>query len=188
MSDPLATVSETDRISDLIAHMQRGNETALRQLYSLTAPKLLAVALRIVKRRSLAEDVVQESFVRIWRSCHDYAASKGSVWAWMITIVRNGAIDCLRRDREVLMDPEENIWERADPADGPLQALLRHEQASAIKKCLDQLPKDQRQVILIAYYEGHTHEVIAQQLGTPLGTVKTWIRRGLVRVKECLQS
>lgn len=188
MSDPLATVSETDRISDLIARIQRGNEPALRQLYSLTAPKLFAVALRIVKRRALAEDVIQDAFVRIWRSCQDYTASKGSVWAWMTTIVRNRAIDCVRRDREVLMGAEEDFWEQSDPADGPMQAFLRNEETVAIKKCLDQLPKDQRQAILVAYYEGHTHEIIAQQLDAPLGTIKTWIRRGLLRVKECLQS
>lgn len=160
----------------------------MQQLYSLTAPKLFAVALRIVRRRALAEDVIQDAFVRIWRSCQDYTASKGSVWVWMTAIVRNRAIDCVRRDREILMGDEEGFWEQSDPADGPMQAFLRNEEAVAIKKCLDQLPNDQRQAILVAYYEGHTHEVIAQRLGTPLGTIKTWIRRGLLRVKECLKS
>lgn len=188
MSEPLPAAHNAEQIGDLIVLIQRGNEAALRRLYSLAGPKLFAVALRIVRRRSLAEDVLQEAFVRIWRSCHDYTESKGSAWAWMITIVRNRAIDCIRRDREVLVDPEEGIWEQVDPAEGPLQSLLRSEQASRIKKCLDQLSKEQRQAILVAYYEGHTHEDIAKQSGTPLGTVKTWIRRGLLRVKECLQS
>ncbi len=188
MSEPLVSAPGADEIPELMARIQDGNQSALHQLYSLTAPKLFAVALRIVKRRELAEDVVQDAFVRIWRNCRDYSPEKGSVWGWIATIVRNGAIDCVRRDREILVDPEESLWERPDPGDGPLRTILRREEARSIKRCLDQLPKDQRQAILVAYYEGYTHDAIAERLGAPLGTIKTWIRRGLLRIKECLQS
>ncbi len=188
LSEPLVSVSGADEIPELMALIQDGNQSALQRLYFLTAPKLFAIALRIVKRQELAEDVMQEAFVRIWRNCRDYSPAKGSVWGWIATIVRNGAIDCVRRDREILVDPEETLWERPDPADGPLGAFLRREEATGIKRCLDQLPKDQRQAILVAYYEGYTHDIVAKRLGAPLGTIKTWIRRGLLRIKECLQS
>lgn len=184
----MAHADDVDPISVLVTNIQRGDQAALRRLYSVASPKLFAIALRIVKRRSLAEDVIQDVFVRIWQHCHDYTPDKGSVWAWMTTIVRNRAIDCIRQDREILMDPEDAMWEQTDPGDGPMQTFLRHESAGAIRRCLEKLPKEQRQVILVAYYEGRTHDAIAHLIDVPLGTVKTWIRRGLMRIKECLQA
>lgn len=171
-----------------LLRMQQGEREALSQLYDLTAAKLLGIALRIVRRRTVAEDVLQDAFIRIWQNCQDYSVDKGSGWAWMTTIVRNRAIDVMRRDRGILRDPEDGIAEPIDPADGPLLALQRQESAQAVWRCLEKLPVEQRRVILIAYFEGQTHEVIARRVAAPLGTVKTWIRRGLLRIRECLQS
>lgn len=174
-------------LRDLIAQMQDGDHGALRTLYGQTSAKLFAVALRIVKRRALAEEVLQESFINIWSRCASYSPDKGSPLSWMATIVRNRAIDAVRRDREVVVDLDIEDYDQPDPGAQPGDRLFDAADAAVLARCLEQLSQDQRRMILAAYYEGCTHDALATASGVPLGTVKTWIRRGLLRLRECLQ-
>ena len=172
----------------LLGRMQAGDAQALRLLYERTAPKLFSVALRIVRRRSLAEEVLQDAYISIWRNCGRYATEKGSPLAWMATIVRNRAIDLSRRSHEMPVDLVLEDYDQPDYGPGPIEHLQHNQTAAEIRRCLDKLPMEQRRMIVAAYYEGLTHEVLAQTSARPLGTVKTWIRRGLAQLRECIQQ
>lgn len=177
----------TSRLTELLTAAARGERAAFAALYAETSPQLFAVALRILRRRDWAEDVLQEAYVSVWRRARDYDATKGSVFTWMTSIVRNRAIDMLRRDRGTTpLDeaPGRETW--ADPGPDPLSATLASAEARRVRGCLDTLEGKQREAIVVAYFEGLTQEELAQRLSAPLGTVKSWVRRGLLRLKECL--
>jgi RNA polymerase sigma-70 factor (ECF subfamily) len=175
-------------LPDLIAAAARGERAAFAALYAATSPQLFAVALRIMKRRDRAEEVVQDAFVSIWKRAGDYDAAKGSVLTWMASIVRHRAIDLLRRERPVVaLDdaPGQERW--AAPGPDPYEATAANAEARRVRDCLETLEGSQREAIRLAYYEGITQEELAVRLATPLGTVKSWVRRGLLRLKDCLE-
>jgi RNA polymerase sigma-70 factor (ECF subfamily) len=176
-----------DMPARLLARCALRDEGALERLYRLTAPRLFALALRMLKRRDWAEDVLQDCFLAVWRHAADYRPERGEALAWMAAILRNRALDWLRR-----VDPETSLEEEAfpewatDERPGPLDRVLSSAAARALEDCLTRLQPRQRQAITFAYYQGLTHEELAQRLGEPLGTVKTWIRRGLEQLRKCL--
>jgi RNA polymerase sigma-70 factor (ECF subfamily) len=175
-------------LPDLIAAAARGERAAFAALYAATSPQLFAVALRIMKRRDRAEEVVQDAFVSIWKRAGDYDAAKGSVLTWMASIVRHRAIDLLRRERPVVAledAPGQERW--AAPGPDPYEATAANAEARRVRDCLETLEGSQREAIRLAYYEGITQEELAVRLATPLGTVKSWVRRGLLRLKDCLE-
>lgn len=178
---------QTD-LAPLLADCARGREPAFARLYRLCAPKLYAVALRILKREALAQEVLQESFVRIWRHAGEFQAQKASPMTWMIAIVRNCALDLARRPHYEEAVDEERLESLAADLPGPLEQAIRGSEAKALMDCLEQLDRNQRQSILLAFYEGLTHAELAARLREPLGTVKSWVRRGLARLKDCLPS
>jgi RNA polymerase sigma-70 factor (ECF subfamily) len=163
-----------------------GDQTALRALYDREAGRMIAVALRILRRRDLAEDVVQDAFVRIWRQAGLYNAALGSPRAWIYTIVRNLSLNHLRDGaREDLVD-DQRLTELSDAqltGDDPLARLA---DGSALRRCLEGLEPQRRLSLVLAYTEGLTHGEIAGRLGLPLGTVKAWIRRSLLALRECM--
>jgi len=164
-----------------------GDRVALQRLYSLTAPQLFGLALGILRSRDLAEDVVQDSFLLVWRHARSFDRSRGTAMAWLGRIVRNQCFDALRRrGREAPLD--DRLMERwEDPAPSPAEAAGLSQEARRLKVCLDELDASPRQSLLLAYYQGLTFEEVAGRLGAPLGTVKSWIRRSLIRLKECLE-
>ena len=164
-----------------------GEREALERLYRVTAPQLFAVALRILRRRDLAEEVLQDSFVAVWRHATSFDERRGTALAWMASIVRNQAIDLLRRrGREAPLDPESmNAWE--DPSAGPLDLAAVSESARALRACLDELEESPRRSLVLAYYEGLTLEEVAARMRAPIGTVKSWVRRSLMRLRSCLE-
>lgn len=174
-----------DDLSAELAAIAQGDEAALRRVWDRAAPTLLGLCLRLMRRRHAAEDVLQESFVRIWRKAHRYDPALGAPLAWMAVVTRRVALDHLRRQRgrsEAELDP----GDLAPPAsEDPLTGL--DVGATDLARCLDRLPPMQRRAILLAYYRGMTHSELALALGAPLGTVKSWVRRGLVELKECLE-
>lgn len=180
-------MSHSETLVHLLNDCARGDHKAFAELYRATAPQLFAIGLRIVRRRDWAEDVLQESFVNIWNHASDYRADKGAPLAWMTTIVRHRCLDLLRRpQREIAGDEmDEDIW--PDPAPTPLEQLLRSRDAAALRECLGRLQVKQRDSIMLAYYQGLTHAQLAQRLDSPLGTVKSWVRRGLEALKGCLE-
>ena len=178
----------TPELTEAMAAVARGDRQALARLYAATSPQLFGVALRIMKRRDRAEEVLQDAFVSIWQRARDYDAAKGSVMTWLASIVRNRAIDVLRRDRpSVSIDdaPGQESWASADP--DPFEATLASAEARRVRDCLKTLDEKQRRAITLAYYDGLTQEELASKLATPLGTIKSWVRRGLLRLKDCLE-
>ena len=154
-----------------------------------SASQLLAVVLRILKQHDHAEDVLQEVFVKIWNNVGRYKPQLGTPMAWMITIARNRAIDHLRHHGRTPHASElTDVETQATPDPGPLDITMGLEHGRALKRCLDRLEDGQRSSILLAYLDGYTHREIAERLGSPLGTIKSWIRRGQMSLKRCLES
>ena len=163
-----------------------GDRAALQRLYSLAAPQLFGLALGILRSRDLAEDIVQDSFILVWRHARSFDRNRGTTMAWLARIVRNQCFDALRRrgHEGPLDDRLMETWE--DPAPSPADMTALSQEARRLKVCLDELEDGPRQSILLAYYQGLTFEKVAGRLGAPLGTVKSWIRRSLIRLKGCL--
>ncbi len=168
-------------VSAAIVRCAAGEASALRVIYDLEAARMVGVAIRILRRRDLAEEATHDAFMRIWRSARSFDPSRGSARAWIYTIVRNQALTILRDERR--FGPDE-------PLDGeapePNSALARLPESSALRHCLEQLDTGRRSAIVLAYVHGFSHGELAGRLGVPLGTIKSWIRRGLVSLQECM--
>jgi RNA polymerase sigma-70 factor (ECF subfamily) len=176
------------QLAALLAQCALKNQSAFRDLYSLTAPKLYGVALRILRRTDWAEEVLQECYVNIWNHAGNYAAQKSAPLTWMTSIVRNRCLDWLRRPRPEATGEEYDIAVEAwqDDAPGPMAQLMAASEAAALARCLRQLEGKQRQSIMLAFFHGLSHSEVASHMKQPLGTVKTWVRRGLESLKGCL--
>jgi RNA polymerase sigma factor (sigma-70 family) len=164
-----------------------GDRTALRALYEREAPQMLGVAIRILRRRALAEEAVQDAFVQIWRKASTFDSNLGSGRTWVYSILRNRALNILRDEGRT--DPTDDFEPFALESEevDPEAAVARLSDAGALKRCLERLDPRRRASIVLAYMHGLTHAELAGRLGVPLGTVKSWIRRSLVALKECLE-
>jgi RNA polymerase sigma-70 factor (ECF subfamily) len=176
-----------------LAAVGKQDSDAFRRLYDHAAPKLFGFLLRILVKRELAEEALQESFVNIWNNAASYQSHLASPMTWMTTIVRNKAFDMLRKvDHVVEIEPEQfdqdvmNALESTAPPPG--RALELSQDAQELSRCFRQLEGMQKQAIVMAYYHDASHSEIAAQLQLPIGTVKTWIRRGLERLRICLST
>jgi RNA polymerase sigma-70 factor, ECF subfamily len=176
------------RLADLLGQCALKNQRAFADLYALTSAKLFGVALRILRRQDWAEEVLQESYLNIWNHAGNYAVSKSAPLTWMTSIVRNRSLDWLRRPQTETTGEEYDVAVEAwqDDTAGPMESLLAASEAAALKRCLDQLEARQRQSIMLAFFHGLSHSELASHMKQPLGTVKTWVRRGLQRLKGCL--
>ena len=177
------------RLAELLAQCALRNQRAFAELYGLTSAKLFGVALRILRRRDWAEEVLQECYVSVWNHAGDYAVQRSAPLTWMTSIVRNRSLDWLRRPQHEATGEEYDIAVEAwqDDSAGPLERLAASSEAAALERCLRQLDGKQRQSIMLAFYHGLSHSEVAGHMKQPLGTVKTWVRRGLERLKDCLQ-
>lgn len=190
----MASMNAESPDTQLIALIDRvalADESALRELYELTSSKLYGVAVRVVTNRSWAEDVLQEAFINIWRIAGDYKASLSPPMAWMCLIVRSRGLDFLRRRTSERADAALELDDvMAETVEGdspnPMDTALASEQAWALHQCLSQLDNKQREVVSLAYMRDLSHGELAEQLKLPLGTVKTWIRRGLEQLRGCM--
>ena len=187
----MTALSPDAELMALIDRVGLRDETALRLLYDRTAPKLFGLALRVVRQREWAEDVVQEAFMTIWRIAGDYRATLSPPMAWMGLIVRSRALDLLRKrtaDRAQLTQEFDEIMEDTMQSDAPDPSATADasQQAWALHQCLSQLEGRQREVVSLAYLRDLSHSELAEQLKLPLGTVKTWIRRGLEKLRVCM--
>jgi len=171
----------------LIEAVGRGSQAALKRLYELESRRLYGIALRIVRRPEIAADVLQETFVQIWQNAAAFSAERGAASAWLTGIVRFRSLDAVRKlGREVLTD---------DPALGDaalepdvLEKIDAAAEAGALKRCFKLLDDQQRRCIVLAFVDGLSHSEITERIEVPLGTVKSWIRRGLLTLRRCLQS
>ena len=194
MADEIADhqlIALLDRVAQADAPGRRRDaEAALKALYDLTAPRLYGVALRVVGRREWAEDVLQETFLYVWRSASGFRASLSPPFAWLGLIARSRALDLLRRRAAERADAADDVDELAETLPGetasPLDASDASEQAWALHECLRKLEARQRDVVSLAYFRDLSHSELAQQLRLPLGTVKTWVRRALEQLRGCM--
>ena len=180
-----------DTLNALIAEIGGKNEAAMKQLYDLTTHRMYGLALRIVRQPEWAEDVVQEAYMTVWRTAIDFRSTLSPASAWMALIVRSRALDLLRRkavERNHLTDELDEVMEQTLASDLPTppEQHLASEQALALQQCMDRLEQRQREVLSLAYLRDLSHSELAQHLSLPLGTVKTWIRRGLDQLRGCM--
>ena len=180
-ADPAA-----DRLAELLARAGLRDRAAFRDLYEATRSKLFAVSLRIVRERALAEEVLQDSFVSIWNHAADYARAKSAPLTWMTAIVRNRSLDVVRRAREEPDIDDTLTTNLVDESASPARDVETRAEAHSIQDCLQELDAEQRQSIALAFFHGLSHSELADHMRRPLGTVKTHIRRGLLKLKDCL--
>ena len=174
----------------LLSATAQGDKLAFADLYRQSSAKLYGVSLQMLRRRDLAEEAMQEAFVRIWHNAGDYQQEKGTVLTWMISIVRYRALDMLRATKSRRETSDEGLegLEEGSHDQTPEQELYAQRDRVHIDRCMDGLDGGQRQAIELAYFRGFTHMEVCDQMATPLGTIKTWIRRGLERLKRCIES
>ena len=206
MTTALQDWTERSRdLARLLARTGLGDRAAFATLYDRTSGHLFAVVLRINRDRGQAEDILQEVFVKVWRAAQTFDVAQSQPLTWLTSIARNRAIDSLRRlqtQPQVLPfaaaegsgaggdapDDRDFYDTVADDAAGPMELLSQASEARALSRCMQVLNAQQRQCVALAFYDGLSHAEVAEKLHQPLGTVKSWVRRGLLALKGCLQS
>jgi RNA polymerase sigma factor (sigma-70 family) len=187
------TLSPDEHLIALLDRIAERDEAALRELYDITSRKLYGLALRMVGRVDLAEDVLQECYLNVWRIASDYRSSLSPPLGWMSVIVRSRSLDMLRRlssqmDGKMQSIDDDESQQIASNEVGLLDAAMAGEQAGALNNCLSKIEAKQRDVIVWAYFRDMSHSELASQFDLPIGTIKTWIRRGLAQLKSCMAS
>jgi RNA polymerase sigma factor (sigma-70 family) len=184
----LAAETTSEDLAHLMVRVAAGERAALRQLYEATSAKLFGVCLRILSDREESEDVLQEVYVTIWRRADRFDATRASVMTWISTIARNRAIDRLRARGPLAYADQVDDLEIADGAASAETLLVSAGDAGRLNLCLSELDARTQNVIRPAFFEGVTYEAIARRMNAPLGTVKSWVRRGLAKLKGCLSQ
>lgn len=187
-ASPEADTTDHDEPGRLLVATANGDTAAFEQLYRVTSPRLFGVCMRIVSQRSEAEDVLQEVFANVWRKATQFDPGRASGVTWLTMMARNKAIDHLRANRisrmSVAIEHAEDVAETGPNAQAAAESAI---DSHRLDVCLGELEAPRRQLIRTAFFEGSTYEELAQRSGTPLGTVKSWIRRSLAKLKVCLE-
>ena len=196
--DRMAGTIEAERAREALAELLRGvgarDQSALAALYQRTSAKLYGICLRVLGSESEAQDVLQEVYVTVWSKASQYDAGRASPMTWLSVMARNKAIDSLRagkaeRASTVALDDDDGSHDvPADAAQQPQQLLDDSLLKGRIADCMGTLHPSQRQALALAYYRGMVHTDIAEALNAPLGTAKAWVRRGLDKLKDCLEA
>jgi len=197
--DPQEWSEKSRDLSRLLGRAGLGDRAAFALLYERTSAHLFGVVLRINRDRAQAEDVLQEVYVNVWRAAQSFDAAQSQPLTWLTSIARNRAIDSLRRKQAEPQtqpaplasdsDEERDVYDDlADNAPGPLALLSQASDARALSQCMKGLTAQQRQSVAMAFYDGLSHAEVAEQMKEPLGTVKSWVRRGLIALKSCLEN
>ncbi|MBZ9568549.1 sigma-70 family RNA polymerase sigma factor [Modicisalibacter tunisiensis] len=176
---------EQDPLIDILAGCANGEARAFERLYHATSAHLYAQLLRIVREESAAQDCLQQVYLRIWQTAGRYDANLSRPMTWLSTIARNVGIDWLRRSRRRSEDGDAELATLADDTDLTAASQLA-QHTERLHVCLETLSDDQRRALETAYFEGLTHGELAEALSQPLGTIKSWIRRGLERLRTCM--
>jgi RNA polymerase sigma-70 factor (ECF subfamily) len=172
-----------------LGRIPAGDRVALQTVYRLTSAKLFGVVLRILGERSEAEDVLQEVYLTIWRKAGDFDAARASPMTWLIAIARNRAIDRLRSGRIASrMDPIDAASDIADETAGAERMLEDSQTVAKLDGCLGTLAAHERTALRGAFFDGNTYEELAQRMSVPLGTMKSWIRRAMLKLKACMEQ
>jgi RNA polymerase sigma-70 factor (ECF subfamily) len=172
-------------LAGLLARVATGDRDALRLIYQLQSTRLFGVAVIILRDRSAASDAIQDSFVKIWRRASQFDPVRGQATAWLAAIVRHAALDAVRRRGREIPSDDPNLGDSVVAPDA-LDRLEGDENRVRLRACLERLDVRNREGVMLAFVHGLSHPQIAERLGQPLGTVKSWIRRGLLNLRECL--
>jgi RNA polymerase sigma-70 factor, ECF subfamily len=178
---------QLNEIERLIGKVALGDQSAFHLLYETTSAKLFGVCLRVLKNRTDAEDVLQEAYIKIWHNAGKYQVTGYSPMTWLISIVRNQAIDRLRARKPDSADIGE-ADEIADLSASPEQMVIVGGEVERLRLCLEKLSPGRAEAVKAAYMEGYSYQELADRLDQPLNTVRTWLRRSLISLKECLSS
>lgn len=182
----MLTSKDNTELAALLEAVGRRDRAAFKALYDRVAPKLFAIALRILRDKGAAEDALQEIFLRIWQNAGSFSPDAGSALGWLIAIARNRAIDLLRSRRAMpLANETTDLWENIAATDGGEAARLN---LVTLQRCLGAIEEPARSCVLLAYYEGYSREELSQRFDKPVNTIKTWLFRSLTLLKSCLDS
>lgn len=196
MHAPTAWSERSHQLAGLLSRVALGDRAAFSALYQATSAHLFAVVLRINGDRAQAEDLLQDIYVNVWRAAQGFDAARSQPMTWLTSIARNRAIDSLRRRKAEVEtvsahaddddDRPDALEQAASEGPGPLELLQRAGEARALSSCIGQLSAEQQQCMALTYYQGLSHSEVAEHLAQPLGTVKSWVRRALIALKDCL--
>ena len=173
-------------ISHLLQRVARQDRAAFGEVYRATSAKLYGIVLRILRRRDIADEVLQEVYVKIWERAGDFNPERSSPISWMAAIARNRALDEVRRKRPLSIEDCPEIQKLESEDESALSAVLRGEDGRRLADCLKGLEASRRQMVVLAYCDGLSRDEIAAKYGQPVNTIKTWLRRALVQLKGCL--
>ena len=175
-------------LTGLLARVAGGDRAAFASLYQATSLKLFGIVLRILGREALAEEILQEVYVKIWQRASDFDPKKASPITWMATIARNQAIDATRKRQPKLVENLAHIGDIADEDELPGDRLEMSDELRRLEACLDGLEEGRRAMVKLAYLEGYSRQDLAERFGQPVGTIKSWLRRSLIQLRDCLGS
>ena len=181
-------MASAEDISALLQRVGRQDRAAFEAVYQATSAKLYGIILRILRRRDLADEVLQEVYVKIWERAGGFSPEIASPIAWMAAIARNRALDEVRRKLPASIEDHPEVQDFDSGAETGLDSVLRGEDAKRLKDCLDRLAADRRNMVVQAYCEGFSRDELAQKYSQPVNTIKTWLRRSLSQLKGCLGS
>ena len=170
----------------LIVAVAKGDEAAFERLYGATRAKLYGVVLRILRRQDLAEEVIQETYVKIWNGAGQFNPALSSPITWMASIARNRAIDIVRKRGEISIEEEPEAQNVAAETPAPLARREMTEELKRLLSCLGKLDPEKQRIVLLAYYSGWSREQLSTKLDIPVNTIKTWLRRSLLDIRECM--
>jgi RNA polymerase sigma-70 factor (ECF subfamily) len=174
-------------INDMLQMAAQGDRAAFRALYAKAGPKLYAICLRMMRSRDQADDVFQEAMVKVWERSWQFDPAKGDGMAWLATVTRHCALDRMRRTPKNHVTLDDSVTREIEIATA-VEMPADLADASGLMRCLDGLREDHRNAVVLAYVNGLTHEELAERLGRPLGTIKSWVKRGLEQLKDCMES
>lgn len=180
-------MTTTREIEMLLGRVALADRAAFSALYTATSAKLFGVALRILSNRTDAEEVLQDTYVKIWRNAGRYQVNGLSPMTWLITLTRNQSIDRLRARRAAMADLDA-ASEVADATPGPEALAIAASDGARIENCMAGLEPDRADAVRRAYLEGETYEELAERYAIPLNTIRTWLRRSLMKLRECLST
>jgi RNA polymerase sigma-70 factor (ECF subfamily) len=172
----------------LLAAVAKGDQAAFERLYQATRAKLYGVVLRILRRPDLADEVIQEAYLKVWNSAGQFDPALASPITWMLAIARNRAIDLVRKKTEISIEEEPEVMEVAADTPDPLAKREMSEELQRLLACMGSLDEERRRLVLLAYYSGWSRDQLATQFDKPVNTIKTWLRRALLDIRECLGS
>ncbi len=182
------SLADRDELNRLLIQTGRNDRDAFAELYKRTCSKLFGVCLSLLRNAGEAEEVVQETYITVWRRAAAFDAAKASAITWLITLSRNKAIDRLRQSREALLDDPDRILESIDGQPTPPAAAEASQEYGRLQGCLDELEPQQRDSVRAAFFTGATYNELAERCKVPLGTMKSWIRRSLMQLRNCLDQ